>query len=549
MTATPDRTGSPRRTPLAGVRHGFQRVLTSWRRSIRVRVVASIVVLTAVVVGSVGYLVIRQISDGLVSSLVSSSLAEAASETNGAQNRLSSAGGSDYDPQAQLRQLVEGLVSRGDVRGYDVVVLGPVGPGSKGQFAGVQSTPGIDPASVPHRLRRAVRPGKAPAWTYTRVRFDDPGRESVPGVAVGSTVVLPSDGGAYALYFVFPMTDQARTLHLIRQALLTSGLLLLALVAGVAWLVTRQVITPVRLARRVAERIASGRLEERMHVSGEDDLARLAVSFNQMADALQRQIRRLEDLSRSQRRFVSDVSHELRTPLATVRMAGDMLHDARDRFDPVAARSAELLHEELDRFETLLTDLLEISRFDAGAAALDLEQVDLVELVRRVVDGNRLLADHRGVRIDVRAAGRCVAEADPRRIERVVRNLLSNAIDHAGSPGSGIVVRLAMDADAAAVSVRDHGVGLEPGQQAMVFNRFWRADPSRARSSGGSGLGLAISLEDAHLHGGWLQAWGAPGEGALFRLTLPRRAGDSLAHSPLPLVPADAGAPAGEVRA
>ena len=131
-------------------------------------------------------------------------------------------------------------------------------------------------------------------------------------------------------------------------------MLLLLLVAGVALLVTRQVITPVRLARRVAERIASGRLEERMHVSGEDDIARLAMSFNQMAEALQSQIRQLVELSRVQRRFVSDVSHELRTPLTTVRMAGDVLHDARGSFDPMTARSAELLQKELDRFEHLL---------------------------------------------------------------------------------------------------------------------------------------------------------------------------------------------------
>jgi two-component system sensor histidine kinase MtrB len=132
-----------------------------------------------------------------------------------------------------------------------------------------------------------------------------------------------------------------------------------------------------------------------------------------------------------------------------------------------------------------------------------------------------------------------VAQVDPRRVERVLRNLVTNAIDHAGAPGSEVLVTLDQGDDAAAVTVRDHGVGLEPGQQAMVFNRFWRGDPARARTSGGTGLGLAIAQADARLHGGWLQAWGAPGEGAQFRLTLPRRAGDPLRHSPLPLVPDD----------
>jgi two-component system sensor histidine kinase MtrB len=354
-------------------------------------------------------------------------------------------------------------------------------------------------------------------------------------------VVLPSDGRTYALYFLFALDAEQRTLNLVQRSLLTSGVLLLLLTAGVVYLVTRQVITPVRLARRVAERIASGRLEERMHVHGEDDLARLAVSFNQMADALQQQIRQLVDLSRVQRQFVSDVSHELRTPLTTVRMASDVLHDSRAGFDPVTARAAELLQKELDRFENLLGDLLEISRFDAGAAGLELAEVNLVDVAHRVVDLAGPVARTRGVRLLLDAPEAAVAEVDERRIERVLRNLVANAIDHANLRGDArVVVRVAADAHAAAVTVRDYGVGLEPGQSAMVFNRFWRADPARARSTGGTGLGLAISLEDAQLHGGWLQVWGAPAEGAQFRLTVPRRAGDPLAHSPLPLVPADA---------
>ena len=219
-----------------------------------------------------------------------------------------------------------------------------------------------------------------------------------------------------------------------RRALVTGGALLLVLVGGLTWLVTRQVVTPVRLARRVAERLASGRLEERMHVRGDDDIARLGTSFNQMAASLQKQIRQLEELSRVQRRFVSDVSHELRTPLTTVRMAGDVLHDARERFDPPTARAAELLQNELDRFEMLLADLLEISRFDAGAAVLDLEDVNLVDLAHRVVESTRALAERRGTVVVVRAGERpCVAEVDPRRVERIVRNLITNAIDYADS--------------------------------------------------------------------------------------------------------------------
>jgi two-component system, OmpR family, sensor histidine kinase MtrB len=536
LPSRPEPRARPRRSPWSG--------LTSvWRRSLLTRVVTAIVVLCAVVVGSVGFLVMRQISDGLVHSRVNASLAEARSETSTARERLSQAGGNDFDPETQLRLLVESLVSRGEVKGFEVVVRGPVDTGV--QAGGVRTTPAVDADSVPASLRRSVESGgnNAMAWSYTRIRFTDSGsagsRERVdqPGVAVGANIVLPSDGGTYALYYLFPMSQEQQTMLLLRRVLLTAGILLLLLVAGVAALVTRQVITPVRMARRVAERIASGRLEERMHVSGEDDIARLATSFNQMAEALQSQIRKLVELSRVQRTFVSDVSHELRTPLTTVRMAGDVLHDARSSFDPVTARAAELLQTELDRFENLLGDLLEISRYDAGAAVLDLEDINLSDVVHRVVAATAPMAHKRGVPVIVADEGVHLAEADLRRVERIVRNLVTNAIDHAD--GAGVVIRLGSDQGATAVTVRDHGVGLQPGESAMVFNRFWRADPARARTTGGTGLGLAIALEDARLHNGWLQAWGTPGGGAQFRLTLPRHAGDALTHSPLPLVPND----------
>ena len=373
---------------------------------------------------------------------------------------------------------------------------------------------------------------------------------------VGSQVPLPADGRTYTLYFLFPLDEEQQTMGLVTRAMITAGGLLVVLIAGLTWLVTRQVVTPVRLARRVAERLAAGRLTERLRVTGEDDLARLATSFNQMATSLQRQIRQLEELSRVQRRFVSDVSHELRTPLTTVRMAGDVLHDARDEFDPATARAAELLQTELDRFETLLADLLEISRFDAGAAVLELDDVNLVDVAHRVVEATRPLAEQRDVRIVVRAPDHpCLAQADVRRVERIVRNLVTNAIDHAqpqpADPDAAGRRRAAARSScwSPPTSRRRRSRSATTasawrrGSPSMVFNRFWRADPARARTSGGTGLGLSISQEDAHLHGGWLQAWGRLGEGSQFRLTLPRRVGDVLRQSPLPLVPADAPEP------
>jgi two-component system sensor histidine kinase MtrB len=275
-----------------------------------------------------------------------------------------------------------------------------------------------------------------------------------------------------------------------------------------------------------------------MAVRGEDDLASLATSFNRMAQTVETQISQLRELSRVQRRFVADVSHELRTPITTIRMAADVLHDSRADLPPELARSSELLQMQLDRFEALLADLLEISRHDAGAAALELEAVDLRNLATRVVEVAQPIAESRHSRLELELPDTAViVDVDPRRIERVLRNLVVNAVEHgAGKP---VQVRVAGGPGGVAVSVRDHGAGLRPGEAALVFGRFWRADPARARTSGGTGLGLSIALEDTRLHGGWLQAWGEPGAGCLFRLTLPWRVDEEITQSPLPLDPTE----------
>jgi two-component system, OmpR family, sensor histidine kinase MtrB len=247
----------------------------------------------------------------------------------------------------------------------------------------------------------------------------------------------------------------------------------------------------------------------------------------------------LEDLSQVQRLFVSDVSHELRTPLTTIKFAAELLFASREQFDGPVARSAEILQSQLERFEALLTDLLEISRYDANVATLDPEPVDICDLARNAADVAQQLAERRRAKIEFRLpAEPCVADVDRCRVERILRNLLVNAVEH--GEGKDAVVTVAGDSAAVAVAVRDYGIGLSPGQERLVFERFWRADPARARTTGGTGLGLAIALEDARIHGGWLEAWGEPGRGSVFRLTLPRTVGAELAGSPLPLVPDEA---------
>ena len=499
--------------------------------SIQARVVISVLLLSALVICLVGVLLTRQLAAGVSESKQVQSVNVAAGGVRSAQELLNAE--SEATTESELiTPLVETLASRGGTpRTYEVEVSAASGA------SWFSDTAVYSGGGVPERLREQVQGSDDLMWTYTRMPGAD--GESVPAIAVGSEVRVATTGETYQLYYLFPMADEERTLVLLQRGLITAGLALMALVAAVAWLVTRQVVTPVRMARRIAERLAAGRLEERMHVRGDDDIARLGTSFNAMAESLQRQIRELEELSRVQQRFVSDVSHELRTPLTTVAMAADVLHDAKDSFDPVTARSAELLQNELDRFQDLLTDLLEISRYDAGAVKLEPETIDLVAVAHRMVAAHGSLAARANVDLAVVAPDEPVlVEADVRRVERVLRNLVTNALRYSGS--DRVELRLDADDDTVAMAVRDWGVGLAPGESTLVFNRFWRADPARARSGGGTGLGLAIALEDAQLHGGWLQAWGSPGEGAQFRLTLPRRCGGHVVSSPIPLVPDDA---------
>jgi two-component system sensor histidine kinase MtrB len=521
-------------------------LLRSWRRSISLRVVVATLALSVTVLVLLGQLVMGGVRDGLVNAKVSASQAQAEAGFAAAQSRLDAAGKPQRANVGQLlTQVVTGLrEAAGSSSLYEVVLIPSATPDADVPAARLRiATGGVRPASVPASLAKAVADaagGSARAFVSLCYGSSDDlcprNGPRVPAFAAGRQFTVVGVG-AYQLYFLFPMTGEQKTLALVRSRLAVAGGSLLLLLAAIAFLVTRSVVKPVRAAARVAERLAAGRLAERMVEHGEDDLARLASSFNGMASALQRQIRQLEELSAVQQQFVSDVSHELRTPLTTIRMAADVLYEQRAEFPAPVRRSAELMHDQVDRFEALLTELLEISRFDAGAVVLEAEATDLRDLVRRVVDGIEPLAvGEYGIRIAVWTPARdCVAEIDPRRIERVVRNLLLNALEH--GEGRDVQVTVGADDTSVAIAVRDHGIGLREGEAALVFNRFWRADPARARRTGGSGLGLSIAREDAHLHGGWLQAWGEPRAGSAFRLTLPRTVGGVLAGSPVPLEP------------
>jgi two-component system, OmpR family, sensor histidine kinase MtrB len=520
------------------------KVMHRWHRSLQLRVVGTTLVISATMIAVLGFFLTEQIADGLLNNAETSARAQALTGLITAQG-LPGVNSSPPTGQAAMQFMESTAQQLQPTRGtatYSVAV---------GLNADQTAQPGYPrwatsldaDATLPATLLTSVREeqaagknGKAENLLYftPTTLIPSPGAQGTPAIALGVPL-----GNYYQLYFVFPLNEEQQTLQLVQTTLVGVGIALVALLAAIASLVTRWVVVPVRHAAQAAQRLSEGELEERVVVGGADDLAMLATSFNDMADSLQEKLHELEELSKVQRQFVSDVSHELRTPMTTIRMAAELLFDAREDLDAAAARSAELLQSQIERFETLLTDLLEISRHDSNVATLDAEPADLCDIVRRSADDAQQLAERRGGRIEFRLPVEAtMVELDRRRVERILRNLLVNAVEH--GEGRDVVVTVAADKGAAAVAVRDHGIGLAPGEEQLVFERFWRADPSRARTVGGTGLGLAISLEDARLHNGWLQAWGEKGRGSVFRLTLPRRAGYPIVGSPLPLGPDEA---------
>jgi two-component system sensor histidine kinase MtrB len=521
------------------------KVRRRWRRSLQLRVIGTTLVISTMMIAILGFFLTEQIADGLLANAENTAHSQALAGLNAARSLpgLNNQPRGTPDAAENFMMTVAGAVQHpaglSDTSYFVVVGLRP---DYQPTFSHWYSQIADPTATLPAAMIRDVQAEQLNAeatgdntmyYAPTTLTFQG-GLGSEAAIAVGTPL-----GKYYELYFVFPLTAEQQSLHIVQTTLIGAGLALIALLAAIASLVTRWVVVPVRHAAQAAQRLRAGHLSERMTVGGADDLGALATSFNEMAATLQGQLRELEDLSKAQRQFVSDVSHELRTPMTTIRMAAEILFDARENLDVAAARSAELLQSQIERFEILLTDLLEISRHDANVATLDAEPTDICDLARRSADDAQQLAERRGCRIEFRLpADPCIAEVDKRRVDRILRNLLVNAVEH--GEGRDVHVTVAGDRDTVAVAVRDHGVGLARGEEQLVFERFWRADPSRARTIGGTGLGLAIALEDAHLHGGWLQAWGEKGRGSVFRLTVPRFAGQAIAGSPLPLGPDEA---------
>lgn len=496
----------------------FRAVRSLWSRNLQLRLVSVTVALAALILGIVGAVLVNRVTAGLLQAKEAASLTEASAARDEVQRLLNASDTGSVSATRMVDAVITALAVRSGSPGlYDALFLRD--PTLVGQPE--RGTKLISESSVPQGLRAAVQSATRQAWQFTTIHYED--GTQAPGIVVGAPVTVPRVG-PYELYLMFPMTAEEESIGLLHRAVLATGLILLMLLGIVIWFVTARVTAPVRETALVAQALASGDLGRRLTVRGRDDLATLAAAFNEMAGSLQDQIERLEALSRVQQQFVSDVSHELRTPLTTVRMAAEMVFDARSALDAGTARSAELLMAQVERFDLLLSDLLEISRFDAGVATAELSTLDVCGLVTSVVAEFSDIAQSHGTHVSLRGVDEpLLLELDGRRVARIIRNLVANAIEH--SDRRPVEITVAATEDAVSVGVRDYGHGIAEPDWEAVFSRFWRADPARQRTLGGTGLGLAIAADDAQLHGGSIDVWGALGQGAHFVLTLPRHAG------------------------
>ena len=505
---------------------------TRWSSSLRLRTMTITGIITIGMVAIMGALVLDRISSDLYTSRRDQALQDSARATLAAQRQMDASDAADSSSLNALVSSVRSTVQGTSASQLIYVARQPQQPPSAiapDDFTTSQQLVDV----VTEDLSNALLEGSAPQyWQAVTLADDEGGFE--PGILVASTLTFPAGAGTYDLYIAYGLGDVRQTLEFITRALIVMAFLLLALLAALVWAISSLVFRPIRAAASASHRLAAGEDNARLPMQGDTHFDELSENFNYMADTLQARIDELDTLSTMQQRFVSDVSHELRTPLTTIRLAAEVLKGQVDDQDSSQARATQVLSDQVERFEALLADLLEISRYDAGPVTLETEPTNLVTLTEEVVEGLRPLSP--GI-IEVRPfGGFSPIEVDPRRIRRIVSNLVGNAIEH--GEGRPIVVTIDSNAAAIAIGVRDWGVGMKAEDVDRVFDRFWRADPSRKRTLGGTGLGLAIAREDAAVHGGLLEVWSRLGEGSNFRLTLPR-GHDTSFVSPVPLVPDD----------
>jgi two-component system sensor histidine kinase MtrB len=329
-----------------------------------------------------------------------------------------------------------------------------------------------------------------------------------PSLVLGGRI----PGSAVEAYFVRDVRTLESTLVQLRLALGGGAFALVMIALLAARRLARGVLAPVHAAAVAAERIERGDLSARVSATSDDEFGRWAERFNSMASALEDTIGRLEAAQAQNRRFVADVSHELRTPLAALVAEASILREHLAALPGGSRRAGELLVADVGRLRTLVDDLMELSRFDAQAEEIQRERVDLGRFVRTIVGARLPGASVAGPLEPV------TIETDPRRIERILGNLLDNAREHAA--GTPVDVEIGMDPlGDAVIAVSDRGPGIAPDRLGRIFERFYKLEASR--HAGSSGLGLAIAHEHATLLGGTLVAANRPDGGLRVELRLP----------------------------
>lgn len=517
------------RKPRRNIPHRMRRL---WRESLQFRALATAGVLMFLSFLAVGWSLSSQIATSLFENQKSQALQESISGFRNVQSVLKS---SEMRSDSEIRRNVSRTLTVLDAgaSGKRSWILVPLeGQGKQGFIPEQSSDKSLNSSSIPTDFKNTVRDRDGVYWqTSTITTFENNRERTYPVLIVGTHVSI-AQNPSYGLFTVYDMTDSSETIAHINFVLFGGFCALLTVVLSVVWFVTRFVVRPITQTAITAERLAAGDLDQRVSVKGEDQAARLGISFNRMADSLQEKIVQLERLSTLQQRFVSDVSHELRTPLSTVRLGTELLYDSRENMTPMQVRSVELLHGQVDRFQSMLADLLEISRFDAGSAMLTIDTEDFIQVLSNILQEALPHLERTNTKLNVHTNHESImVDMDRVRIERVLRNLLYNAIEH----GESRPIDVYVDANATnlGIAVRDHGIGLSEDEAVQVFNRFWRADTSRKRTLGGTGLGLSIAAEDVRLHGGTLEAWGEKGRGACFTMNLPLVHGAPLGESPV----------------
>lgn len=504
-----------------------------WRRSLMLRTMTIAGLVAGLMILGAGAYLLASVSDDLYESRRYQALEDSARATLQAQRQIDA---SDAADSGAMQTLVNSLSNTVQNTTSSQMIYLRRQPGQApvaGAPGGFTTNTALVDVITPELSEAVVTSDDLQYWQA--VSIGDEFGTVGPGIVVVSTLNLPAGAGTYDLFIGYNLSDTEETMGFIRRTFMIAAGVIVAVIGGLVWAMSRTVFRPVRAAADTSSRLALGESEARMPLQNDEHFDELSTNFNDMADTLQARIDELDHLSVMQQRFVSDVSHELRTPLTTIHLAAEVLRSQHDQLQPAHARAVEVLGTQVDRFETLLTDLLEISRYDAGRVTIEPEPTNLVHLTQEEVDGLQPLSNSI---IEVRALGGYTPiEVDARRIRRIVSNLVGNAIEH--GEGNAIVVTVDSNAAAIAISVRDWGIGMSEEEVSRVFDRFWRADPSRKRTLGGTGLGLAIAREDAAVHGGLLEVWSRPGEGANFRLTLPHDDHDETFVSPLPLLPED----------